>query len=207
VPAARAVPGLDPFEDRRRRSCCWLDRRWVSSSSRCIVDQNDSIMVLSTDEATRPIEPSIPASRSRCPNTYEVQRLAWALCTTALVSGRRRQVAICRASTTSSARTWSAIDQTHDDAAEHVQHRAAVDVAGRGRMLRDVSAPEPIQASATKRPAPGSPGRSGMASVYRLELPLPQRAVEHWNARRVGMVQMFLSRPAGSQMVHPVDAR
>ncbi len=43
----------------------------VSSSSRCIVDQNDSIMV-STLEATRPIDPSRPASRSRCPNTHDV---------------------------------------------------------------------------------------------------------------------------------------
>ena len=32
-----------------------------------MVDQNDSIIVLSTDEATRPIEPSSPASRSRWP--------------------------------------------------------------------------------------------------------------------------------------------
>src|ERR1700691_163265 len=46
-----------------------------------------------------------------------------------------------------------------------------------------------------------------MASAYGLELPLPQWAVEHWNARRVGMVRTFLRRPAGSQMVHRVDAR
>jgi hypothetical protein len=48
----------------------------VSRSSRCIVDQNDSIMVLSTDEATRPIEPRSPAWRSRCPNAQEVY---WAI--------------------------------------------------------------------------------------------------------------------------------
>ncbi len=32
-----------------------------------MVDQNDSIIVLSTDEATRPMDPSSPASRRRCP--------------------------------------------------------------------------------------------------------------------------------------------
>jgi hypothetical protein len=32
-----------------------------------MVDQNDSIIVLSTEDATRPMEPSRPASRSRWP--------------------------------------------------------------------------------------------------------------------------------------------
>src|SRR3954447_21379843 len=45
--------------------------RW-SRSSRCMVDQNDSIIELSTEEATRPMDPSSPASRSRCPNTQDV---------------------------------------------------------------------------------------------------------------------------------------
>ena len=44
----------------------------VSSSSRCMVDQNDSMRVLSTLEATRPIEPSSPSLRNRCPNTQDV---------------------------------------------------------------------------------------------------------------------------------------
>jgi hypothetical protein len=45
---------------------------WVSRSSRCIVDQNDSIIVLSTDDATRPMEPRSPAWRSRCPKAQDV---------------------------------------------------------------------------------------------------------------------------------------
>jgi hypothetical protein len=32
-----------------------------------MVDQNDSIIVLSTELATRPIEPSNPTARSQCP--------------------------------------------------------------------------------------------------------------------------------------------
>lgn len=39
-------------------SCCLVSHRAVSSSSRCIVDQSDSIIVLSTEEATRPVDPS-----------------------------------------------------------------------------------------------------------------------------------------------------
>ena len=35
-----------------------------------MVDQNDSIIELSTDEATRPTDPSRPASRSRWPKTH-----------------------------------------------------------------------------------------------------------------------------------------
>jgi hypothetical protein len=42
-------------------SWCLVSHRVVSSSSRCIVDQNDSIIVLSTEEANRPIDPSRPA--------------------------------------------------------------------------------------------------------------------------------------------------
>ena len=38
-----------------------VSHRAVSSCSRCIVDQNDSIVVLSTEDATRPIDPSSPA--------------------------------------------------------------------------------------------------------------------------------------------------
>lgn len=38
-------------------SCCLVSHRAVSSSSRCIVDQSDSIIVLSTEEATRPVDP------------------------------------------------------------------------------------------------------------------------------------------------------
>ena len=37
-----------------------------------MVDQNDSIIVLSTDEAIRPIDPSRPAALSRWPKTQLV---------------------------------------------------------------------------------------------------------------------------------------
>jgi hypothetical protein len=52
-------------------SWTFVSYRWVSTTSRCIVDQNDSIIALST-EATRSIEPRSPAWRSRCPNAQEV---------------------------------------------------------------------------------------------------------------------------------------
>jgi hypothetical protein len=58
VAADWVVEGFDPLEDRRGElvaarpvlpvECC------RSSSSRCLVDQNDSIMMLSTELATRP---------------------------------------------------------------------------------------------------------------------------------------------------------
>lgn len=37
-----------------------------------MVDQNDSMSALSTLEATRPIDPSRPADRSRWPKTQDV---------------------------------------------------------------------------------------------------------------------------------------
>lgn len=37
-----------------------------------MIDQNDSISPLSTEEATRPTEPSRPAPRSRCPKSQEL---------------------------------------------------------------------------------------------------------------------------------------
>jgi len=56
------------------------------------------------------MEPSSPASRSRCPNVQDVNWLPRSLWTMVAVVGRRYQVAIWRASTTSSVRMWSAID-------------------------------------------------------------------------------------------------
>ena len=52
-------------------SWTFVSYRWVSRTSRCIVDQKHSIIALST-EATRPIEPRSPAWRSRCPNAQEM---------------------------------------------------------------------------------------------------------------------------------------
>ena len=76
-----------------------------------MVDQNDSIMRLSTLEATRPIEPRSPAARRRWPKTQRCTDFRDRSARIVPGCGRRRQVAICRASTTSSVRMWSAIDQ------------------------------------------------------------------------------------------------
>ena len=75
-----------------------------------MVVQNDWMRALSTLDATRPLDPRRPASRSRFPNTqdvYWVPVLAW----TMVPFGDCCQRAISSASTTSSERTWSAIDQ------------------------------------------------------------------------------------------------
>jgi hypothetical protein len=45
---------------------------FVSSSSSCIVPQKDSIIALSKQSPTVPIEASRPAVRRRCPNAHEV---------------------------------------------------------------------------------------------------------------------------------------
>ncbi len=76
-----------------------------------MLDQKLSIMVLSTLDATRPIEPSSPAWRSRCPKIHDVCWLPRSAWTIAPGAGWRRQIAICSASTTSLERMWSAIDQ------------------------------------------------------------------------------------------------
>nr|WP_166435996.1 hypothetical protein [Cellulomonas shaoxiangyii] len=75
-----------------------------------MVDQNDFIIVLATLEATLPMDASRPAVRRRWPKIHEVYwapRPAW---TITPCPGWRVQIAICRASTTSSARIWSAMD-------------------------------------------------------------------------------------------------
>ena len=53
-------------------SCSVLAQVRVSSSSRCIVNQNDPTIVLWTELATRPIEPSSHAARSLWPKAQEV---------------------------------------------------------------------------------------------------------------------------------------
>jgi hypothetical protein len=70
VSRARFAPGFGPSKIACD-SWTFVSYRWVSRSSRYIVDQNDSIIALST-EATRPIEPGSLAWRSRCPNAQEV---------------------------------------------------------------------------------------------------------------------------------------
>ena len=76
-----------------------------------MVDQKDSTSALSTEEATRPIEPSSPAARSRWPNSHDVYWVPLSAWTIVPGCGQRCQRAICRASTTSSVRMRSAMDQ------------------------------------------------------------------------------------------------
>jgi hypothetical protein len=45
---------------------CWVEELALHGR------QNDSVIELSTDDATGPIDPSSPASRSRCPKTQDV---------------------------------------------------------------------------------------------------------------------------------------
>lgn len=90
-----------------------VDLGWVSSSSRFMVDQNDSMIVLFTEDATRPIEPSSPAARSRWPTTHDVMGSGVGVPdSTGLESwqGAALPGGHGSASTTSSARKWSAID-------------------------------------------------------------------------------------------------
>jgi len=75
-----------------------------------MVDQNDSTNALSTEEATRPIDPSSPAARRRCPKSHDVYCAPLSACTIMPGWGQRCQQAICKASTTSSVRMCSAID-------------------------------------------------------------------------------------------------
>ena len=65
VPPVRVVPGFDPLEGRRPELFGVSQFVRVSSSSLCMVDQNDSIIELSTEEAARLMDPSRRLSRSR----------------------------------------------------------------------------------------------------------------------------------------------
>ena len=67
-------------------SCSMLFHVRVSSSSRCMVDQKLSTTLLSTELATRPMLPSRPAARNRCPNAQLVYTLgSRGRCNTCLV--------------------------------------------------------------------------------------------------------------------------
>ena len=109
-----------------------------------MVDQNDSMSALSTLEATRPIDPSRPACRSRRPNSQDVYcapRSAWKMVPGA---GRRRQRAISRALTTISEVIRSLIGPANDAARERVDDRGAVDPPVLRPVLCDVAEPEPV---------------------------------------------------------------
>jgi len=81
-----------------------------SNSSHWRVAKKLSATALSSASPTVPIEPISPAVRRRWPHTQEQYWDPWSECAVVAV-GRRRIVAMSMASTTSSARKWSAIDQ------------------------------------------------------------------------------------------------
>src|SRR5690606_6466080 len=80
-----------------RASSARVSQVRLSSSSSWSVPKKDSIIALSSAEATRPIEPSSPAARSRWPKARAVYcepRSEWT--TVWPGGGRRRQRAISR---------------------------------------------------------------------------------------------------------------
>src|SRR5271165_1219523 len=104
-----------------------------SNSSSCKVPKKLSAIALSRASPTEPIEPRMPAARSRLPKAQEVYCDPWSVCITVPASRRlRRHMAICRASTTSSAR-------------ESVDHSRQVDLALGCRVLGDIADPEHIR--------------------------------------------------------------
>ena len=69
--AGGVVPAFDPFEDRGGQFGAGVPVAAVEQFALHGRPER-SISALSTDEATLPIDPSSPASRSRWPNTQEV---------------------------------------------------------------------------------------------------------------------------------------
>ena len=96
-------------------SSAWQAHVERSRSSRCMVDQSDSIIVSSALEATRPLDPSGPAERSRWPTIHDVDWLLRSKRTIAPGAGWRRQMAICGASRQFGAHVVG--DRTPDDPA------------------------------------------------------------------------------------------
>ena len=90
------------------------------------------------------MEPRRPAVGSGCPNTQDVYWAPLPAWTTVPCGDRCRRV-FARASTTSSERTWSAIDQPTTVATERVTDRSAVNPPARGPTLRDVGEPDSLR--------------------------------------------------------------
>ena len=123
-------------------SWTFVSHRWVSRTSRYIVDQNDSIIALST-EATRPIEPGSLAWRGRCPNARTCIALV------AMTDRARRR-------SPSSTRHLQGIDDqvgarvvgdrpAHNHPRIPIQHRAAVHRGCAGAVFGDVGDPQRVR--------------------------------------------------------------
>lgn len=111
VSSSRIVEALDVLEHRRREL-----------GSRCPLPAIEELDLEGAEEALghrvvvrvadRALEPRIPAARNRRPKAQEVYWDPWSVCMIVDPSRpSRRQIAICKASTTSSARMRSEIDQ------------------------------------------------------------------------------------------------
>src|SRR5919109_2189662 len=92
------------------RADALVGNRWRFTNSRLIVANRLSAAALSNADPTPPMDPAIPASWRRRVNASEMYREPWSEWRTSPAPGRRRDVAISRASTTSSKRRCSAND-------------------------------------------------------------------------------------------------
>jgi len=108
---------------------------------------------LSTELATRPMDPSSPASRSRCPNVQDVYWLPRSEWRTVAVVGRRCQVAIAYGVDDEFGADVVRDRPAHDSPGPDVDHGGAVDLPLGGGVFGDVGAPEPVRAVGDE-PAP-----------------------------------------------------
>ena len=61
-------------------SWLWVRHVLELRSSSCMAPQNDSIIELSKQSPTDPIDGTSPAARTRCPNAHEVYCEPWSEC-------------------------------------------------------------------------------------------------------------------------------
>lgn len=158
-----------------------------------MVDQNDSMSALSTLEATRPIDPSSPACRSRWPKSQDVYCAPLSACTI-VPTGRRCHLAMSSAPTTISVVRRSEIDQP--TMRRLVDHRRAVYPAIAGSMLRDVAEPEPIRTIGAELPLNQVFVRGGVG------LPAAPLATMR-DAREIGEPHQPRDTLAGHVRAHP----
>ncbi len=100
-----------------------------SNSSTCIRAQNDSMVALSKQSPTVPMDGTRPDSRARWVNAQEVNWVPWSECMTVPGSGWRFPIAIPNAEVTSLEVAVLSIDQPTTRRPVHVQHHRAVHLA------------------------------------------------------------------------------
>ena len=129
-----------------------------SSSSRWIVDQNDSISSVIDAERHAAHRSQRPGLAGRCPNTQDVYWEPRFECTTVPGSGLRLRLTISSAATTSSTRMLSAIAH-QNTRRENTSTTAARTPSPSGQVT-----PPAGTAAPRTRPAPHSPGTSPPAA-------------------------------------------